>query len=119
MKKTLVLGASTKPERYAYKCIKMLRDKGFDTVAVGLRKGEVAGVSIETEKKFFEDIHTVAIYISARNLKDYEEYIISLKPERVIFPPGTENPEYEQKLTEAGIFNERACPLVMLSIGNY
>lgn len=119
MKKTLVLGASTKPERYAYKCISMLRDKDIDTVAVGLRSGEVSGVFIETEKKAFEDIHTVAIYISAKNLENYEEYIISLKPKRVIFPSGTENPAYEQRLTDLGIFNERACPLVMLSIGNY
>ncbi len=119
MKKSLVLGASTKPERYAYKCITMLRQKEFETVAIGNKAGNVADIEITTEKEDFANIHTINIYLSAKNLKDYEAYIIGLKPERVLFPPGTENPEFEKKLNAANIEHEKACPLVMLSTGTY
>lgn len=119
MRKSLVLGASTKPERYAYKCIVMLRNKGFETVAVGRRAGTVADVEIATENTGFSDVHTVNIYLSARNLVEYEDYILSLQPKRVLFPPGTENPEFEKRLMTIGIEYERACPLVMLSAGTY
>lgn len=119
MKKSLVLGASTNPERYAYKCIVMLREKKIETVAVGRKKGTVKDVEILSDQKYFEDIDTVNIYLSAKNLTEYEEYILQLKPKRVLFPPGTENPDFEKRLTEANIEHERACPLVMLSTGSY
>lgn len=119
MKKSLVLGASTNPERYAHKCIVMLRKHHFETVAVGRREGTVEDVAIVSSKKNFENIHTVNIYLSAKNLAAYETYILSLKPQRVLFPPGTENPEFEKCLDEAHIAHERACPLVMLSTGTY
>lgn len=119
MKKSLVLGASTKPERYAYKCIVMLRRRDFETVAVGRREGTVEDVEITTEKADFKNIHTVNIYLSAKNLKEYEHYILQLKPKRVLFPPGTENPEFEKCLDAENISHERACPLVMLSTGSY
>lgn len=119
MKKSLVLGASTNPERYAYMCIEMLRNHDIETVALGRRKGKVDDVEIVTELLPFEDIHTVNIYISAKNLKEYEDYIINLRPQRVLFPPGTENPEFEQRLTEENIAHERACPLVMLTANIY
>ncbi|PVX49981.1 hypothetical protein C7377_1623 [Balneicella halophila] len=119
MKKSLVIGASTNPQRYAYQCITMLRDHNIETVAIGLREGNVQDVKITTEKEKFEDIHTVNIYLSAKNLKEYEDYIIDLKPKRVLFPPGTENPEFENRLTKEKILHERACPLVMLSVSTY
>lgn len=117
--KTLVLGASTKPERYSYKCVRALRSHNYETVALGKKAGEVEGVQIETEKVLFENIHTVAIYLSAQNQKEYEDYILSLQPKRVLFPPGTENPRFQEELTDWGILAEEACPLVMLNIGTY
>lgn len=119
MKKTLVIGASTNEERYAYKCIVMLRENGIETVALGRRNGLVADVQIDTDNKGYADIHTVAVYMSAKNLATFEDYIVSLKPQRVLFPPGTENPKFEKKLTKANIAHEQACPLVMLVARNY
>lgn len=119
MKKSLVLGASTNPERYAYKCIVMLRKHNFETVALGRKDGIAEDVTFKTNKEIFPDIHTVNIYLSAKNLKEYEDYIIALQPQRVLFPPGTENPEFEKRLDKENIEHERACPLVMLSTGVY
>lgn len=119
MKKSLVVGASTKPESYAYKCIVMLRKQGFETFGIGNKKGTVKDVTISPQKVTLKNIHTVNIYLSPKNLAEYEDYILRLRPQRVLFPPGTENPEYEKCLDKAGIEHERACPLVMLTSKTY
>lgn len=118
-KRTLVLGASENPDRYSNKAIKKLVANSIDVVAIGLRKGVVAGVTIETESIPFENIHTVTLYLSAENQVQYYNYILSLKPKRVLFNPGTDNDELEDLLTENGIHFELACTLVLLSIQQY
>ena len=118
-KKTLVLGATTNPARYANIAINRLKRSGVPTVAIGLRKGEVAGVQIETEKIPFEDIHTVTLYLGPPRQEEYYKYIVSLHPDRVIFNPGTENEEFYQILQENGIEVEVACTLILLSTQQY
>ena len=118
-KKTLVLGASLKPARYSNLAINRLVKHGQPTVAVGLRKGSVNGVDIKTEKYPFEEIDTITLYLNAKRQQEYYDYIISLNPERVIFNPGTENPELYDLLRENGIQFENACTLVMLSSHQY
>ena len=117
--KTLVIGASEKPDRYANKAIKLLIKKGFPVVAIGNKEGTVEGVKIEKGKKSFNDIHTVTLYINPRIQTEYYEYIISLKPKRIIFNPGTENPEFYKIASENGIAKEEACTLVLLNLGEY
>lgn len=119
MKKTLVIGASTNEERYSYKCIDMLRENNIETVALGRRVGKVLDVEISSEMKSYTDIDTVAVYMSAKNLKAYEDYIVNLRPRRVLFPPGTENPDFEARLTKEKIEHEQSCPLVMLATKIY
>lgn len=92
-KKTLVLGASLKPNRYSYYAIQRLVANNVDVVAFGLKAGEVSGVEIDTELLPYEALKTVTIYLNPKRQKDYYDYIVSLKPKRVIFNPGTENPE--------------------------
>lgn len=118
-KKTLVLGASTNPSRYAYVAINRLVQNNIPTVALGLKKGEVAGVQIETEKKNFEDIDTVTLYLGPPRQEQYYDYIISLHPRRVIFNPGTENPEFYRLLQENNIQVEVACTLILLGTQQY
>lgn len=118
-KKTLVLGASLKPERYANIAMHRLVQNGHDVVAVGLRAGEVAGVSIATESKYFNTIDTVTLYLNAARQEPFYEYILSLKPRRVIFNPGTENPEFYKILEENDIPFEAACTLVLLGTNQY
>ena len=118
-KKTLVLGASLKTNRYSNLAINKLVRHGQPTEAIGLREGTVSGVEIKTEKYPFEDIDTITLYLNAKRQQEYYDYIISLHPERVIFNPGTENPELYDLLKKNDIAYENACTLVMLSSHQY
>lgn len=115
----MVIGASLKPERYSNIAIHRLVENNIDVVAIGLRKGVIAGIPIETEKKNFKNIHTVTLYLNAKRQKDYYSYIISLQPKRVIFNPGTENEEFYKILENNQINYEVACTLVLLRINAY
>ncbi len=118
-KKTLVLGASLKINRYSNFAIKKLIKNGHEVVAVGLKVGEVNGVKIETGKLDFNSVDTVTLYLNAKRQKEYYDYIISLKPKRVIFNPGTENMEFMKLLEVKGIEAEESCTLVLLSTKQY
>ncbi|GAB5399631.1 MAG: CoA-binding protein [Aureisphaera sp.] len=119
MKNTLVLGASTNPSRYSNIAIHRLIEKGNPVLAFGLREGEVSGVSIHTEKEPFENVDTVTLYVGPKHQPEYYDYIISLKPKRVIFNPGTENPEFYELLRENDIEVDVACTLVLLGTNQY
>jgi uncharacterized protein len=118
-KKTLVLGASTKPERYAFKAVTDLVTKGHSVIAIGQNPGEVAGVNIKTKNIPLANINTVSLYLNPLRQKEYYNYIIEAKPKRVIFNPGTENPEFYQLLKANGIKVEEACTLVLLATNQY
>ena len=117
--KTLVIGASTKPERYAYRAIERLKAKDHPVIALGLKAGEVHGEIIHTEKENWSAIDTVTLYVGPAHQDHYIDYIIGLKPRRVLFNPGTENPVFERRLAAEGIIAERACTLVLLSTNQY
>lgn len=118
-KKTLVLGASTKPDRYAYKAISMLVDKGHSVLAIGQNAGEVAGIKIQTKAIPLANINTVTLYLNPARQRDYYNYIVEAKPKRVVFNPGTENPEFYQLLQLNNIKVEVACTLVLLTTNQY
>jgi hypothetical protein len=118
-KKTLVLGASLKEERYSNIAIYRLRKFNTETVAIGMREGLVDDVKIHKELIPFKGIDTVTLYLNAQRQPQYYDYIISLKPERVIFNPGTENPEFYKLLKENKIKSEVACTLVLLGTNQY
>ncbi|EHQ01632.1 CoA-binding protein [Gillisia limnaea] len=118
-KKTLVLGASLNTSRYSNLAINRLVAYKHPVVAVGLRKGEVAGVPIATEKESFEEVDTVTLYLNPKRQVEYYDYILSLNPQRVIFNPGTENPELFELLKKNKIEFEVACTLIMLGTNQY
>jgi predicted CoA-binding protein len=118
-KKTLVLGATTKPERYAFRAINMLVQKGHSVVAIGQNAGEVAGVKIQTKAVPVKNIDTVTLYLNPVRQREYYNYIIESKPKRVVFNPGTENPELYQLLQLNDIEIEVACTLVLLATNQY
>lgn len=119
LKKTLVLGASDNPGRYSYLAIKRLRRNGHPVVAVGLRPVMAGDVAIETEKKPFEGVDTVTLYLNSTRQKEYYDYILSLHPKRIIFNPGAENDELFALAQANGIEAMEACTLVLLSTGSY
>lgn len=118
-KKTLVFGASLNPSRYSNLAMHKLVRHQHEVVAFGLRAGEVAGVTVDTELKSYPGVDTITMYMNASRQAPFYEYLISLKPERVIFNPGTENPEFFKLLREAKIDFEMACTLVMLGTNQY
>lgn len=118
-KKTLVIGASENPSRYSFLAINKLRQHQHDVVAIGRKKGTVAGVDITTEMTGFDDIDTITLYINPQLQEEYYNYILSLKPRRIIFNPGTENNELQQLAKDNGIQPLEACTLVMLSTNQY
>ena len=118
-KKTLIIGASTNPSRYAYLAANKLVRHGYEIVQVGNKTGQVAGVEIHKEALDFENVDTVTLYLGPKNQVDYYQYILSLKPRRVIFNPGTWNPDLIKLLDKNEIESLDACTLVMLSAETY
>ncbi len=120
MKKTLVLGASPNPARYAYLAVRRLKLLGHEVVAVGAKEGNIDGVPILTGMPPLEDIHTVTLYLNPFRQTEYYDYILGeLKPARLIFNPGTENYAFMHRAKLEGVEVLEACTLVMISTGEY
>lgn len=118
-KKTLIIGATDNPSRYANLAAKKLVSYGHPIINIGIKAGEAAGVPIERADEVFEDIDTITLYVGPQNQPEYYDYIMQSKPKRIIFNPGTENPELEELAEQNGIETLEACTLVMLSTGQY
>lgn len=118
-KKTLVLGASDNPSRYSYLAIHRLRNHGHPVIAIGKKRTQVADVSVSNEKVTDTDVDTVTLYLNPAHQQQYYDYIISLKPKRIIFNPGAENEELYELAKKNGIHPIEACTLVLLSTGQY
>jgi len=118
-KKTAILGATTNPARYAYLAAERLTAKNHEIVPIGIKSGEVFGKQILDlrQKPKIEDVDTVTMYIGPQNQGEWEAYILSLQPKRIIFNPGAENPSLAQKASARGIETINACTLVMLASG--
>lgn len=119
LKKTVVIGASTNPDRYGNKATIALQEHNHEVIPIGIKEGEINGTKILLGKPDVKDVDTVTLYVSPKNQLEWYDYIIGLKPKRVIFNPGTENFDFENLLQKNNIEPVEACTLVMLSIGNY
>ena len=118
-KKTLVLGASDNPSRYSYLAIQRLRMYGHPVETIGKKHVWAGDIEIGAEKKQFENIDTVTLYLNPLHQQQYYDYIISLKPKRIIFNPGAENKELYDLAQQNNILPLEACTLVLLSTGQY
>ena len=115
-KKTVIVGATPNQGRYAFLAASMLREYDHEIVPIGIKKGEVAGKEILDirQKPPINDVDTVTLYIGPRHQPEWYEYLLSLKPKRIIFNPGTENEEFEKLAESRGIEAMQACTLVLL-----
>lgn len=118
-KPTVIIGASPNQERYSYKATVKLKNYGHSVYPLGIRAGNIEGETIITDKPPLKNIDTVTMYVGAQNQAAWYDYVLSLQPKRLVFNPGTENPELVKLASEKGIECVEACTLVMLSIGNY
>jgi uncharacterized protein len=122
VKKTVIIGATTNPGRYAYLAASMLTNYQHDIVPVGLKEGKVFGkeiLDILTKPAVPNDVDTVTLYIGPQRQPEYYNYILNIKPKRIIFNPGTENEEFERMAEAQGIETVEGCTLVMLRTGQY
>ena len=119
--KTVIIGASPNPDRVAFQAAGLLKAHGHPFVPVGIKDGEVLGQKILNQSQLNEisDVHTVTLYVRADLQNSWYDDILKLKPKRIIFNPGTENPEFEQIAEKNGIEATEACTLVLLSTGQY
>ena len=120
-KKTLVAGATSNPSRYAFTAATFLSRMKIPFVPIGIKKGNVLGEDILPlrEKPKIKDLHTITLYLNQDHQKEWEDYFLSLKPQRIIFNPGAENPFFFKKAEALGIECLNACTLVMISTGQY
>lgn len=118
-KKTLVIGASPIQSRYSNRAVKILNRRGFDVIPLGIRNGMIDGIEIVIGFPELTEIHTVTMYIGHPKQIEYYDYILSLKPKRLIFNPGSENDELEELLNRNSVEIVHHCTLVMLLNGDY
>jgi len=114
-----VLGASENPNAYSHKAVKLLSQKGFEVFAVGKKSGKIDDILIYTNIDYSMKIDTVTLYLSPENQIHYYDWIQSIQPKKVIFNPGTENPELQSILEKSHINYENACSLVLLNLNQF
>jgi uncharacterized protein len=115
-----ILGASNKPERYSHQALRLLADKGHSVFPVHPALAEIDGHPVsQTLADIPEAIDTVTMYVSPTHSTDMAGALLAARPRRVIFNPGTENPELERQLSAAGIDILHACTLVLLRTGRF
>lgn len=117
----MIVGATTNRGRYAYLAAEMLTEYGNEIVPVGIKKGDVLGKEILDirNKPSVTDIDTLTLYIGPDHQPEWYDYLLGLKPKRIIFNPGTENEEFQRKATQQGVEVLEACTLVMLRSNQY
>lgn len=120
-KKTVIIGATTNPARYAFLAAERLKSHQHPFVPVGIKEGQVLGETILNIKKNpqIEEVDTITLYLGVQHQPEYYDYFLSLNPKRIIFNPGTENSELAKMAQERGIETMNACTLVMLGNGLY
>ena len=120
-KKTVIIGASSNPGRYAYMASQSLMASNHEIVPLSIHQGEVADTNFLSlpDKPKINNVDTITMYLNPKNQVEWEDYIISLRPKRIIFNPGTENLSLETKAHDQDIETLHACTLVMLSTGQY
>jgi predicted CoA-binding protein len=119
MKKTVVIGASPNPERYAYQAVRSLNIHGHEVIAVGLRSGEIDGITIHIDMPVIDAVDTISLYVGPAHQSAWFDYMESLHPKRLILNPGTESKAINEWAKSNNIEVEEACTLVLLSIGAY
>ncbi len=112
---TVVLGASTNQRRYSYKAVEVLLEAGHKVIPISLKKGSIFGLDLQTNYPLDVKIDTVAMYLSVENQEKYYNLLLENPPRRVIFNPGTYNPEFQKMLIDKGVLVVNDCLLVMMS----
>lgn len=115
MQKYVVFGASPNSIRHSNKAVKSLLRYNKDVVPVGFRKGSIAGKEIKTGLPAIENVGTVLLYVGKKRQPEFINYLLSLKPQKIVFNPGTENSDFQERAASEGIEVIVGCALVMIN----
>ena len=119
-KRTLVIGASVKPDRYSYKACKMLKSHGIPFEVLSNSKAIMDdGTPIYNLDHPPSEFHTITLYVGPPRQPYFYDFIFACNPKRIIFNPGTENPELIKMAEESGVEALEACTLVLLSTNQF
>jgi hypothetical protein len=121
MGKVVILGASNNPDRYSYQAARLLSEMGYDFEPVGIRTGFLGGRKILNIREYppIQDVDTITLYMNPANQQEYYNYILGMKPGRIIFNPGAENEELAALAAKSSIKTQENCTLVMLRTGTF
>lgn len=115
MQTVVVLGASPKPGRFAHKALVKLKKAGYTVLPVHPKAEEIEGVAVFSRLgDIDQSVDTITLYIGPARLQPLVGDVLALKPERIIFNPGTEADEIQQRFEQAGIDCVTDCTLIML-----
>ncbi|MDD5217175.1 MAG: CoA-binding protein [Candidatus Omnitrophica bacterium] len=115
-----VIGASNKPDRYSYKAVKLLLEKGHQVYPVHPRIKDIEGLPVyRTLRDIADEIHTVTLYVGAASSTPMVLEILACRPQRIIFNPGAENAVLKEQAEKEGILTVIGCTLVMLKTGQF
>jgi predicted CoA-binding protein len=117
--RVLIYGASTNPDRYAFKALSLLKEKGHEVFLKGNKVGIASGLVIHVDNNDFDHIHTVTLYVGPQNQQDLIQDLTHINPKRIIFNPGTENPKLYAEIDKLNIEVEEACTLVLLHTNQF
>ncbi|MFL6516214.1 MAG: CoA-binding protein [Chthoniobacterales bacterium] len=118
--RVVVLGASPKRDRYAFKALNMLRDYGHEPVPVNPAYGEICGTTCFPQISDVSDpIDTVTLYLGKRRSDPLIEEITNSGARRLILNPGAENDDLAKAARARGIEVVEGCTLVMLTVGTF
>ena len=118
-KRTLVVGATPKMDRYGFKATQLLQDYDHEVIPYGIKKGTIGTLEIQNQWPEKELFDTITLYINPKLQEQYNQKIIDLNPKRIIFNPGTENEKLVRMAQKKGIQTLNACTLVLLRTNQY
>jgi predicted CoA-binding protein len=116
----VVLGASPKPERYSNMAIKSLLEHGYKVIPITPSGIEIHGLkTFKSLDEIDQPVDTLTMYINGERSSAIADSIINLRAKRIIFNPGTENPNLAQQCEATGSKTLQACTLVMLNTDQF
>ena len=119
-KNIVVLGASSRPDKYSYRAVEMLSEKGYNVIPVHPSGISVAGHNtLKALNEINEKIHTISVYVNSKITDGLKDDILKLKPSRIIFNPGAENSDLAVICNDNNIETENACTLVLLQTNSF
>jgi hypothetical protein len=116
----MIVGASNKHERYAYKAMSMLLKHGHEVILVNPNLDKIEAHTVYPSiSEARQHVDTVTIYVGASISDSFEKDLLALKPRRIIFNPGAENPRLARILKHNGSETLEACTLVLLQTNQF